>query len=573
VRGILLFMTKYLIRKSIPKKLREELKEHSDFTAQLLGVRGIKTKEEANSFLNPNYENGIHDPFLMEGMERAAKRILKAIKKDEHIVIYSDYDCDGVPGGVVLHDFFKKIEYANFSNYIPHRHEEGYGLNTSAVEGFAKKDAKVLITVDCGIADDEPIARANKLGIDVILTDHHLENDKKPKPYVILNPNQKKDKTYPFKGLCGAGVAWKLVQGLIAKGDFNLVKGWEKWLLDMVGLSTIADMVPLQDENRIIAHYGLQVLRKSRRPGLQQLCQKIKVKQNQITEDDIGFMIAPRINAASRMAHPEEAFKLLSTDDVVEGGKLAEYLDKINNERKGIVAGMARKVHERLKNTDEKEIIVMGNPEWKPALVGLVANNIAEEQKKPVFIWGRDSGDVIKGSCRSDGSLNLVEFMGSIKNVFIDAGGHKFSGGFSVKEERIHDFEQVLVDAFKKYPKDKVEDTDEVDAKLHIDDVNWQTYSVIEKMAPFGVGNAKPLFLFENLLINEIKHFGKEKNHLQLGFINGNKKQVNCIAFFKTAEHFEKDIIEGKKVNLIGSLEKSTFRGFPELRLRIVDIY
>jgi single-stranded-DNA-specific exonuclease len=566
-------MTKYSVRKPISEKLREELKEYPDLTAQLLGSRGIKTKEEAHNFLNPNYETGIYNPFLMEGMDRAVDRILKAIEDEEHIVIYSDYDCDGVPGGVILHDFFKKIGYEHFSNYIPHRHEEGYGLNISAIEGFVLKQTKVLITVDCGIADDKPIDRANELGIDVILTDHHLENDKKPKPYVILNPNQKADKTYPFKGLCGAGVAWKLVQGLIQKGDFGLVDGWEKWLLDMAGLSTIADMVPLQNENRVIAYYGLQVLRKSSRPGLQQLCQKTKVKQNHITEDDIGFMIAPRINAASRMAHPEEAFKLLSTTDVIEGGKLAEYLDKINNERKGIVAAMSKKVHERIKNLDEeKDLIVIGNPDWKPALVGLVANNLAEELKKPVFIWGRDSGDVIKGSCRSDGSLNLVEFMTSIPNVFIDAGGHKFSGGFSVREERIHDFEEVLVDAFLKYPKDEVDKSEEVDAKLHIDDVNWQTYGVIEKMAPFGVGNQKPLFLFENLLINEVKHFGKEKNHLQLGFINGSGKQVNCIAFFKTSDHFEKEIIEGKKVNLIGALEKSLFRGFPELRLRIVDI-
>lgn len=567
-------MARYTVRKPIPKKLREELQEYEDLTATLLGARGIKTKEEAKQFLNPDYETGIHDPFLMEGMEKAVKRILSAIKKEEHIVIYSDYDCDGVPGGVVLHDFFKKIGYEHFSNYIPHRHEEGYGLNISAIEGFVLKQTKVLITVDCGIADDEPIARANELGIDVILTDHHLENDKKPKPFVILNPNQKADKTYPFKGLCGAGVAWKLVQALIQKGNFELVNGWEKWLLDMAGLSTIADMVPLRDENRVIAHYGLQVLRKSPRPGLQQLCQKTKVNQNEITEDDIGFMIAPRINAASRMAHPMEAFHLLSTTDVTEGGKLAEYLDKINDERKGIVAAMTRKANKELQKRDElKELIVIGNPDWKPALLALVANSLLDEYKRPVFVWGRDEGDIIKGSARSDGSLHLVDFMTSIEGLFKDAGGHRFSGGFSLIEGKIHEFENILLAAYKDFPKEDIEQSMEVDARLDINDVTWKTYGMIEKMAPFGVENEKPIFLFKNLLVNEVKHFGKEKNHLQLGFLNSEGKQINGIAFFKTADDFNKEVIEGKEINLIANLEKSTFRNFPELRLRIVDIY
>ena len=567
-------MATYTVRKPISKKVREELKEYSDLSAQLLGARGITTREEAKRFLEPDYQTGIHDPFLMHGMEKAVARILEAIKKEEHIVIYSDYDCDGVPGGVVLHDFFRKISYEHFSNYIPHRHEEGYGLNISAIEGFVLKQAKVLITVDCGIADDKPVARASELGIDVILTDHHLENDKRPKPYVILNPNQKADTTYPFKGLCGAGVAWKLVQGLIQRGDFDLVDGWEKWLLDMAGLSTIADMVPLQDENRIIARFGLQVLRKSPRPGVQQLCQVTKVKQQEITEDDIGFMIAPRINAASRMAHAMEAFNLLSTADATEGGRLAQYLNKINDERKGIVAAMTKKAKKELSHRDEiKDIIVIGNPDWKPALLALVANALVDEYKRPVFVWGRDEGDVIKGSARSDGSLHLVDFMGSIKGVFKDAGGHKFSGGFSLLPGKVHEFEDVLLEAYKKFPTPEIDDVVEVDARLHIDDVNWDTYGMIEKMAPFGVGNEKPLFLFEGLRVNEVKHFGKEKNHLQLGFLNGGGKQVNCIAFFKTTDHFEKEITEGKTVNLVGALERSTFRNFPELRLRIVDIY
>ena len=258
----------------------------------------------------------------------------------------------------------------------------------------------------------------------------------------------------------------------------------------------------------------------------------------------------------------------------MEGGALAERLNKINDERKGIVAAMTKKAKKELAHRDRvKDIVVIGNPDWKPALLALVANALLDEYKRPVFVWGRDEGDVIKGSCRSDGSLHLVDFMGSIKGVFKDAGGHKFSGGFSLLPGKVHDLEDILLKALETFPTKEIDDAVELDAKLHIDDVNWETYGIIEKMAPFGVGNEKPLFLFEDLRINEVKHFGKEKNHLQLGFLNGGGKQVNCIAFFKTTDHFEKDIVEGKTVNLIGSLERSTFRNFPELRLRIVDIY
>ena len=236
-------MHSYKVRDEINKDLRKEFEEHSDLTAKLLSHRDISTKEDAHSFLNPSFEDAIHDPFLLHDMDKAVPRILEAIKNEEKIAIYSDYDCDGIPGGVVLHDFFKKIGYEHFQNYIPHRHEEGYGLNISAIEQLAKEGVTLMITVDCGITDVVPVDRANDLGVDVVITDHHLQEGKLPKAFAVVNPNQKADKTYPFKGICGAAVAFKLVQGLIQKGDFNLVEGWEKWLLDMAGLATVADMM------------------------------------------------------------------------------------------------------------------------------------------------------------------------------------------------------------------------------------------------------------------------------------------------------------------------------------------
>ena len=567
-------MSKYQVAKEISKRLQKEFEEYDPLTQKLLVLRNIKTKEDAETFLNVHYENSVHDPFLMHDMKKVVKRILDAIKNEEKIVIYSDYDCDGIPGGVVLHDFFKKIKYEHFSNYIPHRHDEGYGLNSEAIKKFGKDGVTLVITVDCGISDKEPVEVAKELGIDVIVTDHHLESGTTPDAYAILNPNKKADKTYPFKGLCGAGVAFKLVQALIAKGDFNLVSGWDKWLLDMAGLSTIADMVPLTGENRTIARYGLHVLRKSRRPGLQQLLRKINVNQVGITEDDVGFMIGPRINAASRMDHPMDAFKLLSTDDVVEGGELAKYLDKLNRERKGMVAAMSRVANQKIDEMESiSDVIVIGNPDWKPSLVGLVANSLSEAHNRPVFVWGRENGSNYKGSCRSDGVTNLVDLMGRAQEVFIESGGHAFSGGFSVKKDRIHDFDVVLNDAYKKLPKGSGEEPIIVDKKMEIDDVRWDTFKTIDQFSPFGMSNPKPTFLFEKVMVQKVEHFGKEKNHLRLFFHNTDGQEISAIAFFKTTSDYKKKIEEGKKVNLVASFEKSLFMRKLELRLRIIDVY
>lgn len=567
-------MSKYPTREKILESDLKELSGYGELMQKLLFYRGIKSAEDAQEFLNPNYDSHVHDPFLLKDMDKAVKRILSAIDKKERIIIYSDYDCDGIPGGVVLHDFFKKIEYENVSNHIPHRHEDGYGFHISAIEEFAKDDVKLIITVDCGITDVESVDRANELGVDVIITDHHLTNGTLPKACAIIDPKQKGDK-YPDKNISGAGVAFKLVQALIRKGNFEIKEGWEKWLLDMVGLATVADMVPLLGENRSFAHYGLKVLRKSPRVGLMKLCKKIKVNQKEITEDDIGFMIAPRINAASRMDLPYDAFKLLVTDDEVHADELSTYLNKINDERKGIVAGIVKEIKKKIKASgDPKDVIVMGNPNWKPALLGLVANSIAEEYNRTVFLWGRDSGDILKGSCRSDGSVNLVNMMELAKDIFVGFGGHSYAGGFSIKTEDVHTLEQTLNDIYEEARKSHTDNPDEmfIDKHLEVDDINWSTYSVIEKFAPFGVGNPKPLFLFNSILIEQVSHFGKEKNHLKLEFKKSNSKTISAIAFFKTNESFKASLEKGERINLVATMEKSMFRNFPELRLRIVDV-
>ena len=284
----------------LDESLRAALAQYDDFTAALLARRGVATREAAEAFLSPSYDEHIHDPMLMLDMPKAAARVAQAISAKEKIVVWSDYDCDGIPGGVVLHDFLKKAA-ADFTNYIPHRHNEGYGVNIPGVEKLASLGYTLMITVDSGITDTEAVARANELGMEVIVTDHHLpSNEGLPPAFAILNPNARAEETYPYHELCGGGVAWKLVCATLAvgfTGRENIPLGWEKWLLDMAGLSTIADMVPLTGENRVIASYGLKVMRKSPRLGFQKLCKAARVNQSKMDEGDVGFMIAPRVNA------------------------------------------------------------------------------------------------------------------------------------------------------------------------------------------------------------------------------------------------------------------------------------
>jgi len=562
-------------------KIKEEITA-GNLLDRLLFQRGFKTKEEAEKFLRVDYEKDIHDPFLMKGMTEAVAKILREIELGEKIVIWSDYDADGIPGAVVLHDFFKKIGYKNFENYIPHRSNEGFGLNLEAVEELSKAGAKLLITIDCGMADVEEVARAKERDIDVIITDHHEPNGEIPSALAILNPKQK-DCRYPDKNLCGAGVAFKLVQALLTqmrrqpttKNQQFPTEGWEKWLLDMVGIATLSDMVPLVGENRALAHYGLLVLRKSPRLGLQQLLRRLKINQRFLTEDDVGFMITPRLNAASRMGQPLDAFKLLVVADEVEASRLATHLDKINQERKGVVAAITKEVRKiMLARPSERRVIVIGNPDWRPALLGLVANVLKEEHGKPVFLWGRDDNAILKGSCRSDG-VNVMELMTEAREVFVEFGGHSLSGGFTVIEEKIHILEEELDRAFGRLSPQAVAAGGEflADAALALDEVDTDTYGLVEKLAPFGVGNPKPIFLLKNVSPKVVRQFGKEGNHLEIVFENSVGEAIKAIGFFQTTESFSQPVRVGKSLNLAATLEKSYFRQPPEIRLRLVDIF
>lgn len=562
-----LIMDSYIFPDAEVKNFTEKL---SPLLNRLLLAKGINNEKEASQFLNPDYDLHLHPPELLNDIDVACERIEKAISKKEQIAIFSDYDSDGIPGAVILHDFFKVIEHKNFQNYIPHRHYEGFGLSNEAIDKLQKDKVKLIITIDCGTSNVDEVAYAKSLGIDVIVTDHHEPAEKLPDAVAIVNP---KLGEYPFPDLCGAATVFKLVQALIAREKYDMTLGWEKWWLDMVGVATVADMVPLVGENRVFAYYGLQVLRKSRRPGLQQLLRKVRLNQRYLNEDDIGFIIGPRINAASRMDSPEEAFLMLSETDEVKAGEKVEHLEKLNLSRKTQVALITKDLHKRIKKLATlPAVLVMGSPDWRPSLVGLAAGKLAEEFNRPTFLWGADGNGIYKGSCRSGGGVSVVKLMQAVPEVFIEHGGHHVAGGFSVKEDEIFTFGEKLNEVMNNLD-DVIEDKSsiKIDAELGLEEVNQLLVEQLKELSPYGTGNEKPLFVFKNVVPHSVELFGKTKEHSKLIF-QTERGKLEAIAFFSTPSQFSMTPTPDVPCTLIAHVEESYFMNRRQIRIRLIDV-
>ncbi|MDE2037640.1 MAG: single-stranded-DNA-specific exonuclease RecJ [Patescibacteria group bacterium] len=584
-------MPAYRLKRALSPAELDALAPHPPLIAGLLFHRGIRDAAAAQRFLEPDYAAHTHDPYLLKDAEKAAERIVRAIRGRERIAIYSDYDADGIPGAVIWQDFFSRIGFTDFSIYIPHRHDEGFGLNDEAVAQLAGEGVRLLVTLDCGITDAGPISLAAEKGMDVIVTDHHEPPQALPSAYAIVDHKQDGCR-YPDKGLCGSGVAYKLIQAVIKKNAegaaagapaFPWKDGHEKWLLDMVGIATLSDMVPLTGENRVFARYGLEVLRKSPRKGLVRLLEKLNIPQRHLTEDDIAFMVTPRINAASRMGQPMDAFRLLSARTDEDARELADRLDAVNSERKGVVAALSKEVkrilHDRY-GDDRSALpsaIVLGNPEWRPSLLGLVANACAEQLSRPVFLWGRDGDGGIKGSCRSEGASHVVEIMRAVpEGVLLKFGGHKHSGGFEASRDHIHFLDGHIVAAAEKESgargAEGGDEGEEADAELSMDDIDDGLHRRIAALAPFGTGNPKPVFVFRKATPVSVRAFGKAQEHIEVGFARSDGKKIPAISFFGAGKEWAGKVAVGAPVDLVASIEKSMFRGRPELRLRIEDV-
>jgi len=552
----------------------------SDLVQTLLHKRGIKEADEIERFLNPDFVRDTHDPFLLHDMERAVARVFAAMDAGEKIAVYGDFDCDGIPGAALTNDFFAKIGYGNVVTYIPHRDREGYGFHKEAVDTLFQQGVALIITIDVGGAAVDTVAYAKQLGIETIICDHHEVTSGSPAAVAVVNP---KLGEYPFRDLCGAAVAWKLVYALLIEGrkrslpQFTAVpEGWEKWLLDLVAIATIADLVPLVGENRVLAHFGLTVLRKTPRQGIKALCSTTRVRQASIAEDDIAFSFAPRINAASRMDEPEIAFKLLTTKDSDEAEKCAAQLESLNRKRRGVVASIVREARSRAKARYKEgdRVIVLGDTEWKPALMGLAANSIMEDRGGVVVMWGRDANGKLKGSARSDGSISVVELFAKAGDALIEFGGHHASGGFSVSHEAVH----TLGDALRAASMELIVgprkgEGQEPDAEIGLAEISVPFFRDFSRLSPFGIGNPKPIFRVRHSRITFARQFGKEMNHTEVTIVCPESGvQQRAFQYFKTPMDFTLAPTPGTLVDMLATFEQDTFRGPDRLALRINDI-
>ncbi len=581
-------MKSYTLRKRLNENLLDDL----------LLARGIEGEEAVKHFLTPDYERDSHDPFLFPDMDVAVERILLARKNNEVVCVWSDYDCDGIPGGVMLTQFLRTLGLSVI-HYIPHRHREGYGLNIEGIDSLKEQNVSLMITIDLGTTEHERIAYAKTKGIDTIVTDHHVVQQKAkqvdmsiaqgdgpsianfeheimrangdfvwPDALAFINP-KRPDSKYPFDGLSGAGVAWKLIQAILIKERGNIPAGHEKWFLDLVGLSTLSDMVPLVGENRMLAKFGLTVMQRNRRPGLAALLKVLKIKPSGLTEDDIGFMISPRINAASRMDSPDVAAKLLAATDEEEAHVLARQLNHINDERKGLVAATVKEANHRLKEMGtEASVIVMGSTKWRPGILGLVANKLAEAHQKPVFLWGREGGEVLRGSVRAGDEVSVVDIMTGAPEAFVHFGGHHASGGFAVNEANVHELGAKLGASYETLRAKGVEKQSTVlEREVALSEVS-HALRTLSNLAPFGVGNSKPLFLFPQVEVARMKMFGKASDHIEVS-LAGNGASATGIAFFSTPDSFTKSLAAGTRADIVGHIE-TDWRGGP--RIRVVDV-
>ncbi len=536
----------------------------------ILTARGITADADIATFLSPDYERDCHNPLSLHGATQAAQRILAAVDANERIAVYADFDCDGIPAAVVMHDLFSLLKYDAVEYYIPDRDTEGFGFHQHAIDTLHARGVTVIITVDVGAAAPETVQYAQAKGIDVIVTDHH-DFSVIPPAYVCIHP---RIEPYPFPHLCGAGVAFKCAQAVLMIGRENnhprcvkIKAGMEKWMLDMVALATVADMVPLVGENRCLVHYGLQVMRKSKRPGMRALVKVARAQLSRLTEDDIGFAIAPRVNAASRMSSPHLAFRLFTTSDEAEAEVLARELDGLNTRRKSLTASITKQVLTRVQAmVTIPPVIVLGSSDYKPALLGSVATSLAQTYKRPVCLWGREQTGVLKGSARTDGSVSVVTLLEGAGDVMLHSGGHEGAGGFAIDEGQLHRLEASLCASYIQHARAVAPEV-AVSETLHLYEISEQLVRELDLLRPFGEGNPKPLWKVYGRA-ESIRPFGKDMNHTEIMLSHENGKSLRTYRFFSSPEQLGVLSATHTTIAVVGTIEKNLFkRGAVEIRI------
>lgn len=529
------------------EKIIEIAKKHniSELLTKILVNRGIIDDKEIDTFLNPT-RNDFYDPYLMPDMEKAVERIIKAINNQEKVMIYGDYDVDGITSITVLKKFLEERGLKT-GHYIPNRLEEGYGLNENAIRSIAEQKYTLMITVDCGISGIEEVDLANQLGIETIITDHHEQLENLPNAYAIINA-KRKDSQYPFRGLAGCGAVFKLIQAISIRLKLE-EKEFLKYL-DIVCVGTISDIVPLVDENRVIAKLGLKLVAQTRNIGLRELILQSGYKK--IDSNTISFGVAPRINACGRMGYQEEALDLFLTNNIEEARKITARLNSYNVERQTKEKDIFEQAIKELEKEDIKNLntIVLSGDNWHHGVIGIVASKLTEKFYKPTILICFED-DIGKGSGRSLPGFDLHEALVESSTYLEKYGGHEMAVGLSLKKEKYNDFKLAFEEIAKSKNIQQIIPVIKIDSIITAKDVNKKTIEELEKLEPFGEKNKNPIFVYKNLKIDSIRALSEGK-HLKLTLKDDNLL-INAIGF--NLGHLSEEYLIGDKIDIAGNLE------------------
>lgn len=540
--------------------------------ATVLWQRGLRTMDEVEDFIHPHYDHGLHDPWAYQGMRLAVDRILAALQAKELITVYGDYDADGVTSTVIMVETLRALG-GRVSWYVPERLAEGYGLNVAAVERLAKRGTKLLVTVDCGTTSVVEIDRAKALGLDVIVIDHHHQPDHLPAALAIINP-MLAGGNYPTQDHSSAGVAFTVVRALLEATNHGrqrqrvLPAGWEKWLLDLVAISTVADMVPLRGENRLFVHFGLVVLRKTRRPGVRALLAIMGQDPTRLDEQTIGFQIAPRLNAAGRLHHASLAVELLLTADADEAYRLAAELHHVNGDRQRLTELAMAEALEQVAAQGEQPAYAAFAPHWSPGIIGLVAGRLMERVWRPVVVMTENDGAVV-GSGRSIPGVDIMVAMDAGRQHFLRFGGHAAACGFTLAEAggRIEfaQWWQTYMTTALPTPPDRPLT---IDARLTLADATTEFFDGLDQLAPFGVGNTRPIFQLDRVTVTERSTVGTEGKHLRLRGRQGNAS-LGFIGFRRGSE--AEALRPDDHIDLVVEPSWNVWNGRREPQMKIID--
>lgn len=533
-----------------------------DLFSRILESRGLSGNDR-DKFLNPKY-NDLYDPFLLPDMDKAVDRLILARSKKETILVYGDYDIDGIAATTLLVEALGKLGFSGVDYYIPNRFSDGYGLSLESLKKLINKGYSLVITVDCGSLNDQEIRFANSKMIDVIVTDHHNPAKKQPPALAVINP-KRDDSNYPFSDLAGVGVAFKLVQALQRKIEgFSL--GQEKWLLDLVCLGTICDIVPLVDENRILAYWGIKVLDKTRRYGLLSLV-SIAGGFEDINSRFIGYRLGPRLNAAGRLETAEHAIKLLRSNNKDESDELAKLLDELNNARQLEQAKIIKEALVKAKKYEKDKVLVLASKDWHAGVVGIAAAKVAELLKKPTYIL-QDLGLELKGSARSFWGFNVSGAIDYSRRLVVSGGGHNLAAGVSLSKKNLVAFRKSLNQYYKETIKSDEKIIIKEDTVANLDELNESNFRAIGKMEPFGCSNPQPVLRTNNLVVESLKKMGDHNQHIKYCLSDG-RSRVDFLHFNSNESQVA---LVGDLVNVWYYLDLNDWRGYKAIQGKIINL-